>query len=444
MSAAGEGFGSVTLWGFSPALDLQEDILPQSLSKSDDGPGGELDVCNILVVGAGDCRHILKTIAYQKRHKKKKIHIYVIENNLELLARHLLFTTLALEPAHRMGLQEKVELFSELYGNTLIRQQTLQYLQQKANLFIEMITDLDYCDERMPTIDMSQLKFKERDYLEDVFKFWRHPDPRAFNITALWNHRLRTYLNLRYDSRKGAYDWDLSMRLHALGATMITNREYVRWRESGVAFEAREGVYDRVNKSFASGVVLKRTSEEITFHNLTSLFHELQTGNKYEPGRTSDRITELTEPSNTDVDMETAENCRTSAEEDEGGSSSECGHRESYAPISCENVVVHFLPLNSISELPKKNKFKKLFNHAFFSASMVLNLQPALKDIFADHASLSLELVRYILDLNKHQIDGFTQHVSNLATGAGFEPCRITNNEAYARFRFKSPPVTSQ
>ena len=53
---------------------------------------------------------------------------------------------------------EKVELFAELYGNTLIRQQTVQYLQEKANLFIEMITDLDYSDERMPVIDMSQLK----------------------------------------------------------------------------------------------------------------------------------------------------------------------------------------------------------------------------------------------------------------------------------------------
>lgn len=53
---------------------------------------------------------------------------------------------------------EKAELYLELFGNTLIRQPTLQYLQDKANLFIEMITDLDYSDERMPTIDMSQLK----------------------------------------------------------------------------------------------------------------------------------------------------------------------------------------------------------------------------------------------------------------------------------------------
>ena len=57
-----------------------------------------------------------------------------------------------------MFVAEKVELFAELYGNTLIRQQTVQYLQEKANLFIEMITDLDYSDERMPAIDMSQLK----------------------------------------------------------------------------------------------------------------------------------------------------------------------------------------------------------------------------------------------------------------------------------------------
>ena len=34
----------------------------------------------------------------------------------------------------------------------------MQYLQEKANLFIEMITDLDYSDERMPSIDMSHLK----------------------------------------------------------------------------------------------------------------------------------------------------------------------------------------------------------------------------------------------------------------------------------------------
>ena len=53
---------------------------------------------------------------------------------------------------------EKADLFVELYGNTLIRQQTLQYLQEKASLFIEMVTDLDYADERMPSIDLSQLK----------------------------------------------------------------------------------------------------------------------------------------------------------------------------------------------------------------------------------------------------------------------------------------------
>lgn len=46
----------------------------------------------------------------------------------------------------------------ELFGNTLIRQQTYQYLHDKSNLFIEMLTDLDYADERMPSVDMTQLK----------------------------------------------------------------------------------------------------------------------------------------------------------------------------------------------------------------------------------------------------------------------------------------------
>uniref|UniRef100_H2YJB7 Dynein axonemal assembly factor 3 n=1 Tax=Ciona savignyi TaxID=51511 RepID=H2YJB7_CIOSA len=206
------------MWGFSPALDLQKDLCDcECLSDAPKEEGEALEVVNILLIGCGDCRHILQTMARRKRHRKRKVHIYVVENNLELLGRHLLLLTLALEPSHRMGLQEKVELFAELYGNSMIRQQTVQYLQEKANLFIEMITDLDYFDERMPSIDLSQLKYKERDYLEGIFKFWREPNPRYFNISTVWDNRLRQYLGTRYDTRKGAFDWDLSMKLHDLG-----------------------------------------------------------------------------------------------------------------------------------------------------------------------------------------------------------------------------------
>lgn len=48
--------------------------------------------------------------------------------------------------------------------------------------------------------------------------------------------------------------------VHMFQAKVICKQEYFRWRENGLAFEAREGIYDRPNKSMASGIVIKRVS----------------------------------------------------------------------------------------------------------------------------------------------------------------------------------------
>lgn len=119
-----------------------------------------LGKCNILLIGAGDCRHILKTIAHTYRHERRELcvslmissmfwsqrdyislsacnfirnltfvlafqawksfevqhpnlflyqlftqQICVVENNLEIYARHLLLLSIALEPKERLGLQ---------------------------------------------------------------------------------------------------------------------------------------------------------------------------------------------------------------------------------------------------------------------------------------------------------------------------------------------------
>jgi len=42
----------------------------------------------------------------------------------------------------------------------------------------------------------------------------------------MWNNRLRQYLGTRYDTRNGAFDWDLSMKLGDLGVSK-TNEIFV-------------------------------------------------------------------------------------------------------------------------------------------------------------------------------------------------------------------------
>ena len=55
-------------------------------------------------------------------------------------------------------LAEKTEMFMELYGNTLLRDKTSAYLKKSSYCLEQMVTDLDYADERMPCLDFTPLK----------------------------------------------------------------------------------------------------------------------------------------------------------------------------------------------------------------------------------------------------------------------------------------------
>ncbi|OWF47948.1 dynein assembly factor 3, axonemal-like [Mizuhopecten yessoensis] len=348
-----DGFGTITWWGFSPALDLQDKDVISALKglrlDSDDGP----DELRILLVGAGDMRHLLTTVARSYRHGKRKLHFYVIENNLELYARDMLFMTIALETQKRMGLQEKTELFLELFGNILVRKQSCEYVEKMATEFIKMVTDFEYLEKKLPIFDLSQLKYKERDFLESIFKFWRVSDTKFFDAEKVWDLRLRQLMGNRYDNRLNIVDWDLNMKLVYRDADIINSREYRKWRNQGIAFEVREGSYDIPNRTLASGMVFKhegerhhrrgywgdilvspyvalgiecedksffkksnnvymKASQHIAEYNILSMFHEIATQTKYEPPKPQDDKSESKDskddgPTITDITEETEE-----------------------------------------------------------------------------------------------------------------------------------------
>lgn len=253
-----DGFGTVTWWGFSPALDFQDRDL-FSIFKDMKVDDTSTEPLNILLVGSGDSRHLLKTMAHAYRWPQRQINFYVLEHNLELYARHLLFLTIALESQQRMGLQEKCELYIELFGNTLVRQQSAEYTEKMASEFIRMVTDSDYLEKKLPIVDLSLLKFKERDFLEGIFKFWRNKERKKmdFDVEKSWDLRLRQYLGARYDSQKGAFDWDYHMKIIDKGVKIIHKYEYNKWRSTGIGFEVREATYDTPNRTLASGMILK-------------------------------------------------------------------------------------------------------------------------------------------------------------------------------------------
>ncbi|XP_051899174.1 dynein axonemal assembly factor 3-like [Pristis pectinata] len=500
----GEGFGAVTWWGFSPAMDFQKEGLSASM-KALHSNEENVPELHILMVGAGDSRHLLTTICRAHRWPRRKLHFYVVENNLELIGRHLLFLTIAVEPLRSMGLQEKSELLLELFGNSLIRSQTATYLQENANNFIHYITDLDYLHKKLPMVDMCSLKFKERDQLEAIFKFWRNPDPRMFQINKLWDLRNRQYLGNRYDSKQGAYDWDLHMKLHDRGACVINNRQYYQWRDKGLAFEIREGLYDVPNKSLASGLLMNykgekipargywgdivtspyiaygitseeesllkkangihvKTAQDVSQYNVTALLHELVTKERYVllPPMEEAGLSEITEEDEDEAEMlkETShiknkpthkseqpeivleeQTVRQCHEVDNTGpNGSPCTAECDYLPLP--DVKIHFLPLNCVTELHKKSNYRNLFNVIYFSCSMVHQLKPELKQIAAPQATLIVELTKFMLDLRNETITKFASRAAELAMEAGFVPFGSMDGEkdSFVRFELKDGP----
>ncbi|XP_074660251.1 dynein axonemal assembly factor 3-like [Tubulanus polymorphus] len=458
--AATDAFGSITWWGFSPALDLLENIQQDK------------DVINLLVIGAGDLRHVLKTIAHQWRKKttktcsRSRIHIYIIENNLELYARAMLFLSIILESPENLGLQEKTELFLELYGNSMVRQQSCDYVQKMSTEFIKWVNDFDLLAQKLPCIDLSQLKYKEVDALEAIFKFWRNRENREFEIDKYWDLRLRQHLGVRYDAIPNVFDWDLSMKLHHKDADIIHTSEYKQWRQTGVAYEIRDGSYNVPNRTLASGVLFKTNdgrvarrgywgdilvspfiawgieSEEKSFFKKSNQLYTKTAGNVAEYNVTS-LIYELLNEDKY-VLPSTEDGCQTATleeitEEDEVVITEDKGTKISSENTSIQlpNVKIHFMPLSSGTELHKKNKFRQLFDVVYLSNSMVHLLTPEMKSIFSDKAVLILETAKYMLELKEEQSIEFVKKVRAMAANAGCKVVDSIDEKKDVHIRFK-------
>ncbi|XP_014832998.1 PREDICTED: dynein assembly factor 3, axonemal isoform X1 [Poecilia mexicana] len=431
-----EGAGWVSWWGFSPARNL----LSLGPVKSD----GEM---NVLLVGSGDPRHILKTIVDSP--VEQHLHMWVIESSMDVVARQLLLLYITLTSQEKMGINERTEVFLELFGNTEIRSQTEETLRRAASQLILSVTETME-DPMNACLNTTLLKFKERDELARIFKLWIQQTSPVI-MSKAWDYRVRQHLGTRYDSKKGCFDWDLTMKLHEKGCGVISKQQYVQWRGKGLAFEMREGIYQTTNPTLLSTRVFNKqkgdkigvrgywgdivsspylsfgiesddkkllktqngqhlnTAQDISFANLQELFRSL-----------SSRRRRLS-ASHTDTEAEEAPTL---------------SHQKSLTDLMhLSGVSVTFLPLDSLQKLPQKQKYRHYFNSVYFSASCVHQLDPMMGQIAAPDAVLVVELAKYILDLNKEQEAGFAETVANLALKAGFEPwCEGASDGVHAVF----------
>jgi dynein assembly factor 3, axonemal len=236
-----EAIGFIQFWGLTPSMNLLESV--------------EGDY-NILLTGTGDIRHLIRSISEEVTSNKTiNITFYLQEYHKEVLGRHLLLLLLINDLS--LPIRERVEMFLEIYGNTLIRERTSEYIQRQGEVLIKIITEHKNAPDIKSLFDLSGLKYKDRDELEEVFLSWS--GAVEFDMGGLRDQRLRYHYKDRYDYRDNLADWDYHWSLKALAST-VSYRHYKEWRRTGVAYEYRLATYTSPNKTLSSYIPGKKVN----------------------------------------------------------------------------------------------------------------------------------------------------------------------------------------
>lgn len=445
-------------WGISPALDLQQEYL-----KHGDENAYEL---NFLVIGGCDGRHLLKTLSQAYRHTRRYMNIFVVDGCPELIARQIVLLSLALEKTSRIGLMEKTRRWLEIYGNLLLRPSTSRYLIAKARQLVGMITNPEYMSCLLPCVSVDQMKYRERDYLENLITFWTTGNTNQFNAVELWEHRIRNSLGVRYDNRAGVYDWDYHMRMKEI-ASQICFQEYKHFREHGIAFTWLETEVCRPNVTFAAGVykcgdrylhrgylgdmvtspyigfgldcddkdmmksshgVNYKRATDVSERNVMRMLYEVENRQAFDANA---------------LNLETEKNLGMVVMSELDARISEAGpevplllreDRNTY--IDVDYGKVHFLSLSALEHYPHKPQFQGLFHGVFVGHNMVSRVKPSVWSMARDDATVIMESRKYMAELKRDDVKAFGDQVELAATAAQCEKTAAFDpqKDDFARF----------
>ncbi|XP_014444033.1 dynein assembly factor 3, axonemal isoform X6 [Tupaia chinensis] len=447
-AGSGTGFGSVSWWGLSPALDLQAESPPVAPDSQIDTEHTtpELDV---LLLGSVDGRHLLRTLARAALWPRRKFNFYVLENNLEAVARHMLLFSLALEEPERMGLQERTETFLEVWGNALLRAPAAAFVRAQADRLAHLVPEPDRLAEQLPWLSLGALKAQVIHTRE--FRRWRDTgvafelrDSSAYHVPnrTLASGRLLSHVRVPSASPSpllSGTQQGVPARTSAPPLSpppqrgeRVAARGY--WGDIATGPFVAFGI-EADDKSLlrTSNTQPVKTAGDITQHNVTELFREVAAWGRPRAAQGERRV----QRGDDALGPATSGDTRTSGEAQTSGhvDSPEGGRREREAAPTRGSFTVHFLSLDSAGTLHHKSCYQGRFQLLYVACGMVHLLGPELAACVAPGGTLTVELAQYLVDLRPEQLRAFSARVGELARGAGFAPQAAARpSETFARF----------
>ncbi|XP_076221778.1 dynein axonemal assembly factor 3 isoform X2 [Nomia melanderi] len=432
-------------WGYSPALDIQHEV-----NESKTNCLGEC--LEVLIVGAGDARHIVKTLASSYLHHDRIIKYNVIESTLEQVGRSILLLSTCLEK--NLGLQEATRYYLEIFGNTLVRPATAKYLIKLSNNLADIPTGTIDC----PWLSLENFKHKDKDRLEAIFKFWKRATCENIPIVEYWDQRVRKSLNTRYDYRNGVFDWDYHIILKSRDVSYLTVQEYRFWRNNGIAFTWLEGEPVRSNPTLLSNIIqygpgfvhytylgeitngpfftwileeLKHNrATDVAEYEIMHCIYEIKTK---EPlcedlfashrDRSILNSTIISESPNNEMEQESWKKEATKYKTD------------NIFWTNIENHKVIFHPITSIETLKFKADYVNRFDFLWVAHNMVKQL-PNLSPLLKKGAIVLIELQKYLIEIREEKLHDFVKELKDNAKKCGLREIGDINSKKHCIAKF--------
>lgn len=229
-------------------IESKKNLIKNESSSKDD------EKIKVLLSNNLDFRHIIKTlnclnekiVKYKKENKsnsefKIEIDFYFFETFQENLVRTILLFYLFL--SEDFSNIEKIDMFLEIYGNTLITEKSANFISNSIPDLSKIIYSIggnkkeensELLKKMTDIFDFSNLNYKDLDNMKEIIDSYH--EKTEFNIEKLREERLRYLFKERYDFRENLIDWDYQMKTREFVDFMGYNI-YKKFRLSGISFE---------------------------------------------------------------------------------------------------------------------------------------------------------------------------------------------------------------
>lgn len=235
---------------------------------------------NFLLSNTSDMRHVLKTLSFLVEYCNKNyyeilginttntnskinlpfpkldLNFYIYEYFSENIVRFILLVDLITNKNYTNI--EKIDMFLEIYGNTLLAEKSDAFINSRINKLNDLIykkkpnkqreesdNDIDLND----LFSFENLHFREVDDLKEIID--SYSEKVDFNIEKLREERMRFLFKDRFDYKENMVDWDYQMKmkkfLDYMGYVI-----YKRFRIDGISFIRQNVKYNKPNKTLSS------------------------------------------------------------------------------------------------------------------------------------------------------------------------------------------------